>query len=290
MDAKQNKPQRQGRRRQSVRPSEQREKNQRAQIRRLRMQQQANQDGSEHWGKKGLPMWARTLIAVSVVLLLILVFFRVDKIEVSGNVHYTPEEVADASGITLGDVLMGVNKTRAASRILVKLPYIQQVEVAKVLPGTVRFNIVECEAVAAAESEFGVCWLFNRDGKLLEALENEEETAYPLIQGTVLVLPNAGDPVVYEDTERGAQATEILNEILNAGLQEQIGLIDVTDESQIILSYDDRIEVRIGDITDVGYKLQYMILAMEKLGTDARGMLDLSFSEGPQAFFHPLAA
>jgi len=287
MDPKQNQA---GRRRKTVRSTAQRERRQRAQIQRLREQQQAQQEGSEHWEKKGLPMWARTLIAVGVVLLLILVFFRVDKIEVTGNVRYTPEEVADASGITLGDVLMGVNKTRAASRILVKLPYVKQVEVAKLLPGTVRFTLVECRAVAAAESEFGVRWLINQDGKLLEALDNDAEITYPLIQGTVLELPNAGDQVVYDDPERGAQATEILQEVLSAGLQDQIRLIDVTDESQIVLSYDDRVEVRIGDITDVGYKLQYMILAMEHLGAEARGMLDLSFSEGPQAFFHPLAA
>jgi len=287
MDPKQNQA---GRRRKTVRSTAQREKRQRAQIQRLREQQQAQQEGSEHWEKRGLPMWARTLIAVGVVLLLILVFFRVDKIEVTGNVRYTPEEVADASGITLGDVLMGVNKTRAASRILVKLPYVKQVEVAKLLPGTVRFTLVECRAVAAAESEFGVRWLINQDGKLLEALDNDAEITYPLIQGTVLELPNAGDQVVYDDPERGAQATEILQEVLSAGLQDQIRLIDVTDESQIVLSYDDRVEVRIGDITDVGYKLQYMILAMEHLGAEARGMLDLSFSEGPQAFFHPLAA
>ncbi len=287
MDPKQNQARR---RRKTVRSTAQRERRQRAQIQRLREQQQAQQEGSEHWEKRGLPMWARTLIAVGVVLLLILVFFRVDKIEVTGNVRYTPEEVADASGITLGDVLMGVNKTRAASRILVKLPYVKQVEVAKLLPGTVRFTLVECRAVAAAESEFGVRWLINQDGKLLEALDNDAEITYPLIQGTVLELPNAGDQVVYDDPERGAQAMEILQEVLNAGLQDQIRLIDVTDESQIVLSYDDRVEVRIGDITDVGYKLQYMILAMEHLGAEARGMLDLSFSEGPQAFFHPLAA
>ena len=290
MATKQDQSRRPSRRRQSVRSSDQRERTQRAQIRRLRMQQQAGQDGSEVWEKKGLPMWARTLIAVGVVLLLVLVFFRVDRIEVTGNEHYSPEEVADASGITLGDVLMGVNKTRAASRILVKLPYVKQVEVAKVLPGTVRIKLVECKAVAAAESEFGIRWLLNQEGKLLEALDDDEKTTYPLIQGTVLVLPNAGDQVVYEDTERGAQAMEILQEVLNAGLLEQIRLIDVSDVNQIVLSYDDRVEVRIGDITDVGYKLQYMILSMDRLGVDAKGMLDLSFQEGPQAFFHPLAA
>ena len=71
MDPKQNQARRQ---RKTVRSTAQRERSQRAQIRRLREQQQAQQEGSERWEKKGLPMWARTLIAVGVVLLLILVF------------------------------------------------------------------------------------------------------------------------------------------------------------------------------------------------------------------------
>lgn len=287
MDPKQNQARRQ---RKTVRSTAQRERSQRAQIRRLREQQQAQQEGSERWEKKGLPMWARTLIAVGVVLLLILVFFRVNQIEVAGNVRYTQEEVADASGVTLGDVLMGVNKTRAASRILVKLPYVEQVIVSKILPGTVRFELVECKAVAAAESEFGTRWLINEDGKLLEAVDNDEIIAYPLIQGAVLDLPNAGDQAVYSDPDLGAIATETLQELRNAGVQDQIRLIDVTDPNQITLSYDDRVEIHMGDITDIAYKIQYMIMALEKLGPDSRGMLDLSFTEGKQAFFHPLAA
>ena len=56
-------------------------------------------------------------------------FSGVETFEVSGNVRYTAEEVAEASGITKGDILMAVNKTRTASRLLVKLPYVEEVRV-----------------------------------------------------------------------------------------------------------------------------------------------------------------
>ena len=274
--------------RQSGRTAAQRERTQRAHIRRLRMEQVEKQEQKRSWIRTGLPMWARTLVAVGAVLLLILVFFRVDEFEVSGNVRYTAEEVADASGVTKGDVLMGVNKTQAASRILIKLPYVQQVEVAKVLPGAVRFTVVECQAVMAAESEFGTVWLMNEDGKLLEKLDNDEEIAYPFIQGVVLDLPTAGDPAVFEDPERGEAAMEAVREIRAARQQEHIRIVDVTDLEQIALSYDDRVEVRLGDGGDLAYKLQYMAAAMERLGDSAHGALDVSFSTGDRAVFHPL--
>lgn len=274
---------------QSGKAAAQRARSQRAHIRRLRMEQQEQQIHEENWKKRGLPMWGKTLIAVAVVLVLMLVFFRVDQFEVSGNVRYTAEEIADASGITVGDVLMGVNKTQAASRIIVKLPYVEQVEMTKVLPGTVRFTVRECRASVSAESEFKTVWLMNPEGKLLEKLDENAKNAYPLIKGVVLQLPTAGDPAAFDDQERGDLALKAARNVQEAGLSTVIRSIDVTDLDQVTLSYDDRIEVRLGDGSDLAYKLQYMKEAIGRLGSDVRGALDLSFASGDRAVFHPVA-
>ncbi len=273
----------------TVQSAVQKERQTRAQLRRLREEQAGQQDQEERWSRPGIPMWGRTLIAVGVVVLLLLVFFRVDQFEVEGNVRYSVEEVADASGITIGDVLMGVNKTKAASRIIVGLPYVQQVVVHKVLPGTVRFTLVECKAMAAAQSEFGKVWLVNADGKLLESLDNSENIGYPLIQGPVLDLPTGGDPIAFDDPEAGALGMQTATELTAAGVSDQITIIDVSDPASIKLSYQDRIEVQLGDGTDLQYRIQYMIGALEKLSGNAKGVLDLTFALGEQAVFHPLA-
>ena len=261
---------------------------QRAYIRQLRAEQAVRQEQEENWRRKGFPLWARMLIAVAAVLLILLVFFRVEEFEVSGNVRYTAQEVANASGVTNGDVLMSVNKTRAASRILVKLPYIRQVTVSKMLPGTVRYEVEECKAQVAAESEFGAIWLMNGDGKLLEKLPDGETTVLPLIQGVTLDLPNAGDPAVFTGELQGQRAMEVARALEEAELSSVVRIIDVSDPEDMILSYDDRIEVYIGDGTDVDYRLQYMIGAIARLDGSAKGSLDLSFQEGNHAVFHPM--
>ncbi len=263
-------------------------KSQRAYLRQLRLEQ-AQQSGEQSLRQPGIPMWGRMLIAVAVVLALMLVFFRVTEFEVSGNVRYTAQEVADASGITEGDVLMGVSKVQAASHILVKLPYVEQVTVEKVLPGTVRFTVRECQAFAAATSEFGTIWLMNQEGKLLEELDEDAETAYPVITGTVLELPLAGGNASFQSEERGSLAMEVAAAVESAGLQSQIQSIDVTSLTGVTLVYQDRIEVLLGDGSDLEYKLAYLLGAAEELGDSARGTLDLSFSSRQQAVFHPLA-
>lgn len=266
----------------------QRRQQQRIHLQKLRLQQQEDQKDKANWSRLSIPMWGRMLVAVAVVLLLMLVFFRVDEFEVSGNVRYTAEEVADASGITVGDVLMGTSKTRAASRILTKLPYVKQVVVTKRLPGTIRFEIVEDTAAAVATSEFGNNWLINDSGKLLEKVDDASETAYPVITGAALLLPTAGNTAGYDDPEKGQMAMRVLASVEVLGLTSYIQTINVEDLDNVTVTYQERLEVQLGDGSDLDYKLQYMTQAAAQLEATDRGVLDLSFATGSQAVFHPV--
>lgn len=244
------------------------------------------------WTKGGLPTWAKMVISVAVVLLLMLVFFRVRSFEVSGNVRYSADEIAEASGITQGDILLGVNKTSTASRLLVKLPYLEQVIIEKRLPGTIRFEVKECVAVGAAASEFGTYWLLNEEGKLLEEageVDDGADFAYPVIEGILIDLPTGGDIVSFSDVLRGRIAMDVLRAVTDTGLSGNISVINVEDDSGVYLIYDGRLEVRLGNAEDAEYKLQYFKAVLSKLDDNATGAVDLSFSGGERAVFHPAA-
>jgi cell division protein FtsQ len=243
---------------------------------------------SFNWTRGNLPAWAKMLVAVAVVLLLILVFFRVRSFEVTGNVRYSTQEIAEASGIAEGDILMGVNKTRTAGRLLTKLPYLEQVEISKALPGTVRFQVVECSAQVMASSEFSSNWLLSGSGKLLEEADESVENAYPLITGTVLLLPTAGDMAQFDDEAKGKLAMTLAKEIESLDLSGKITEICVEDLEDVSLIYEDRLEILLGDGSDGTYKLQYFQEILGNLESEARGVVDLSFSAGETAIFHPL--
>lgn len=259
-----------------------------AKLRQLRTEQMAQQESRQAVKAGAVPMWGKMLISVAVVLLLLVVFFRVDEFEVSGNVRYTAEEVSEASGVTVGDVLMGVSKTRTASRILAGLPYVETVTVSKRLPGTICFTITETTAAAQASSHTGSIWLMTRDGELLERLDEQTDSAYPVITGTVLDLPISGDGAVFEDAAKGQRALEVLSAICDAELGSFISEINVEDPQEVTVVYLDRLEVLLGDGSDAAYKLQYMVEAAAKLSDEDAGVLDLSFENGSQAVFHPI--
>ena len=244
------------------------------------------------WTRGGFPTWGKMLVAVAVVLLLMLVFFRVRNFEVEGNVRYSLEEISEASGLGEGDILMGVNKTSTASRLLVKLPYLEEVVIEKALPGTIRFTVKECTAEVMAVSEFSTYWLLDEEGKLLEEVEEPDEnaaSAYPLITGTLLTMPFGGEMAEFDDSARGELAMELLSAVMNTGLSGKISEINVADTTAVYVIYDGRLEVRLGDGSDGEYKLQYLKAVVNEIGEGQKGALDLSFSTGETAIFHPIA-
>lgn len=254
-------------------------------------QNQQNQKNID-WTRGGFPTWGKMLVAVAVVLLLMLVFFRVRTFEVEGNVRYSLEEISEASGLSEGDILMGVNKTSTASRLLVKLPYLEEVVIEKALPGTIRFTVKECTAAAMVASEFSTYWLINEEGKLLEEIDAPDESsdsAYPLINGAVLTMPFGGETAEFDDTSKGTLAMELLSAVIDTGLSGKVSEINVENGASAYLIYEDRLEVRLGDGSDAAYKLQYLKAVVGEIGTEQKGALDLSFSTGETAIFHPIA-
>jgi len=98
-----------------------------------------------------------------------------------------------------------------------------------------------------------------------------------------------GDPAVYADPVRGKLAMELLDAVEDAELSASITEINVEDMASIYVIYEDRIQVRMGDGSDGEYKLQYLKAVLPERPAGASGALDLSFSGGEQAIFHPVA-
>ena len=94
-----------------------------------------------------------TLAVVAAVIFGFTVFFRVNHIVVRGNSVYDSETIKTASGLSKGDNLLAVNKSAVAAGIEVKLPYVEHVRIARVMPDTVILEITESQAVFVRRME-----------------------------------------------------------------------------------------------------------------------------------------
>ena len=226
------------------------------------------------------------LAVVAAVLLSIVIFFRVQKLEVKGNSVYDTQTVIGASGLETGDHLL-FNKSTVAGRIKAALPYVEQVRIARILPDTVVLEIKESAAVFAVKADTGETWLMSFSGKLLEPVNGAEVKNHPAMEGFTLKAPASGEQAHSEDTESFQAAQTVLAALDGSGLADKITRVDVTRSFDIVLQYEDRFQVKLGGTDQMDYKIQYLAAVLEQLSQYQTGTIDLTFEEEKVARFIP---
>ena len=230
-----------------------------------------------------------TIVAVVIAVLLGLsIFFKVEKIEVSGCSQYTAWEVQQASGIQVGDQLLTFSVPRASAKIINALPYVKTVRIGVSLPDTVKIEIVETRVTYALQDQGGIWWLIDSDGKILEQCPAGKEKEHTVISGVTLDAPAvSGQAVAFEpEPDAMVSAAQRLEAVINiAGTLEKYGIIgeadsiDVSNTFEIERWYDKKFQVQLGDTSRMDEKIRILkgtIAGYEKNNPSEKGVLDLS--------------
>ena len=230
-----------------------------------------------------------TLVAVVAAAIFgVAVFFQVNTFEIHGNENYSEEAVIVASGIETGDSILLVDKSRTASLITTRLPYIESVTVARRLPGTVVITVTEGRAAVSLRSEYDEYWLIDANGKLMEQVNEDRAAAVTQLVGVSALLPVAGDQVLLssDDQQRLNVALELLKQLSQYDLADKIASIDVTQLYDIVMYYTDQFEIQLGSTEELEYKIKYLAYALESLDGKS-GLIDLTFDQDRIARFLP---
>lgn len=242
-----------------------------------------------------------TVVAVVVAMIFgISIFFKVDKVTVSGANKYTPWMVMEASGIKEGENLLTLDKVRASGKIIAGLPYVESVRIGIQLPDTVNIEIVEMDVVYAVKDSGDFWWLITSDGKIAEKVDSATAGEHTKILGVRLASPVSGgqaeaaDMVVGTYTDENGNALDqtisggtylstalsIAQYLEECGIIGQVASIDVTSLTDIELWYGQRYQVKLGDTTQLGYKISFMNSAINGengLQDYDSGVLDITF-------------
>ncbi len=215
------------------------------------------------------------LVAVAAMVAAITLFFRMDHIAVSGNERYSEQEVLEASELTTGGNLYFLNKYDIKERIFARLPYVEEVRINRKLPDTLLIEVRECKAAAGVESGDGA-WLISEQGKLLEQVQTLPDGC-PLVTGGTLVDPVPSHPMDLGEGAafRSGVVLTLLHESAERRMRENIGTIDVSDDTALNLTYLGRFTVRLPWTADVGYKLESLSTVADYLENNETGLIDL---------------
>lgn len=267
--------------------------------------------------------FALTLLSMAAVVLAVLmglsVFFRVETVMVSGADSYTPWMIREASGIAEGESLLQISEPKIASRIIDRLPYVDEVKVSVTLPGTVNIAVTELQVTYAIQSGDGSWWLISSGGRVVEQTASagsftrveglKLRDPEPQAQAQAWVQAAAPETTAPQEASEPADETKpvnpappedqqiadetlstlltLLGELERNRIIGEVSIIDVTDPGDIRLEFGQRLVVRLGGNERMSYKVAYMASALEQLGEGAGGELDLTLEYSEEALYTP---
>lgn len=241
------------------------------------------------------------------------IFFKVDKIKVSGAHIYSEWAVSEASDIQNGDALLTFNRHRAGARIRAELPYVDRVRFGIKLPDTVIIDIKELEVTYAIQATDGMWWFITSEGRVVEQTDDGTASNFTKIKGVTIEYPEVNGiavaweqrvatdptqpeenqptsdtqevpedqeteaPVVITNADRLAVALQIVQAMEVNDVVGQVAVVDVSELGAITLTYGTRYEVRLGSSDNLDFKVAAMRDAVAKLSDYQRGVLDVTF-------------
>lgn len=255
-------------------------------LKRRRQTIQERDDRQEELQKEPMSRRTRKMINIAIcgvivavvlitgVVLSLTVLFKTEKITVEGSTHYTEQQIAQASGLTLGENLFLSDKQAGGERVEQKFPYVEKAEVSIKIPDTIVIRITEARPayLLAQGNDFVV---ISTQGRVLEHASKNTFGA-PIIKGCEITKAKVGETARIKDKKM----LSILNTItksLQKNKFEGIEEIDVTDAADISLNYANRIKIILGTPDDVDYKIRTaMTIISQKLAQTDMGVLDVS--------------
>ena len=225
-------------------------------------------------------------VVVIAIVFLMSVFLRISDISVEGNEHYTDEEIISAIDIEQGDNLFFFDRFAAISRVFAKLPYVEEVSVARQLPDKVIITVQECKALAyiAVGDEN---WTIDRSCKILGKATEDELGSLIGIEGlnpgTLLI----GERLTSADGDDAIISfiAEVLYQIQERNLTDQILKLDFSEELGAKMYYGTRFTVVLGGSAEVNHKFAMVESVLEQLKEGDVGIIDVS--DGYSAHFIP---
>lgn len=230
------------------------------------------------------------LVICCAVVAALTLFFRIDTVEVTGEQHYTADEIITATGVRSGDNLFLMNKYDIAQSIVKKLPYIEEIRIKRQLPDTLVVEVKECSTPLAVVQD-GFAWFISPTGKIVDQKEEKDVGVTGVIDGCELLAPSVGSSLALA-TEYATQQTSLLNLLaaLNeAGLLDQVGAIHLGDLSILSMEYMNRFTVEMPYGADYQRLLLILQFAIGKLESNEKGTIRLSLNREYGAIFTPKA-
>ena len=179
--------------------------------------------------------------------------FNINEIRVSGESDmYTAEQIVEASGISEGDNLLRLDPKKAQQQILDKLLYVETASVNRDFPSSLSITVTKCVPAFNVSYNSGIL-LVSKNGKILA--DNAAVTeGLTIVYGYEPEDPQPGKTLKSANDHKEKAFSELVSAF---GKMEDVSVatIDMSDEYSIVVNYSNGMVFKMGNWSDVEYKL-----------------------------------
>lgn len=204
-------------------------------------------------------------------------FFKISDIQVSGNVLYSEQEIAEASKIELGKNLILLNKRRIVNNILDSKTYVDSVTVKRKFPSTVQLVIRESKLLAYLE--YGeTCYVINRRCKILSPGDAASVAGYIHILGAAPQDPEVGEQLSLGEGE-GAKLdylADVMEQLMKKELYPYVQWIDMSNVASVKFLYRGSLTIDLGRNEGLEKKFDILERILQDLSENDRGIINLA--------------
>lgn len=202
-------------------------------------------------------------------------FFNIQEITCTGNEKLSAEEIIRASTIGKGRNIYRTSLSIAQERIE-KLPYIHTAELKRVFPNGIAITVTE-STIAGFMKTGDVYIYIDKYGTVLEHRDVPPEPPAMEITNSEINQYTVGEQFGTKTPEKAPFIISALQEIANSGLADTATLLDIPDIENMTITLNNQLQIVVGNSQELNYKISFLTAkAYEKLGPNAKGMLDVS--------------
>ncbi len=182
-------------------------------------------------------------------------FFNIKEIVCVGYERLSEEEILKKAKVIKGNNIF-ITNLRDIKENLAAIPYVSESNARRIFPNKIKVWVRECKPsfVVKNGNKYAVC---DVNTKVLEITGENKEN---LCEGSFSEAfePKAGELLLDTEDKKNSKIIECISSLENLGLLNMTSAIDFTDISDIIILYDNRLKIKLGNTNDIGYKLKFI--------------------------------
>lgn len=196
---------------------------------------------------------ALIILCILAVTALFLPCFNITNITVEGNAVLKSEEIIKVSQTGRGYNLFRTSKRKAKKNIL-KMPYIKEVKIKKILPASLKIIVTEEDAAAYVVNGKNFVAI-NKEGRVLEVAKKMREgiMTMPALKVSESV---PGEMIKYKSSATKEIQDLCMGKLFENELLKKVTVLDISNASSIKIEFNNGLLAQIGDMDEIDYKIK----------------------------------